>query len=85
MYKITFSAHGVSEVLGRVPASQELTLYGKPDETALRGLLPYRIRKAATRALWWQDKSFHYLQRRDLVSLRGQPMGTLFAEKEAAA
>ena len=55
----------------------------KPDPVEVRAMLPYQYRKAFDRALaWWQSDSMSGWAmplKCDLVSLKGAPMGTLFA------
>jgi hypothetical protein len=87
-YTVQLNAHGVirfKTTCGAKPAG----LVGdyrngapyQPDLNA--AVLPYRYRKAFERALkWWQAESMsgqHMPLRCDLTTLRGQPMGTLFA------
>ena len=89
-YTVQLNAHGVVRFKATVPA-KEAGLVGdyhngtpyQPLNSEVRQALPYAYRKAFDRAMkWWH---VHTMSGRrmplkcDLWTLRGKPMGTLFA------
>lgn len=58
----------------------------QPDHEALRPLLPYRLRKAFDRALWWRDAQparakGHQMAKR-LEGLNGALLAVMYADEE---
>lgn len=61
----------------------------QPEHEALRALLPYRLRKAFDRALWWRDAhparaKGHQLVKR-LEGLNGALLAVMYADREDIA
>lgn len=89
-FNVQLNADGVVRFKAVVPAV-EAGLVGdwfegkpyQPDERAVFERLPYRYRKAFTRAMkWWQTESMSGRSmplKCELKTLRGKPMGSLFA------
>jgi hypothetical protein len=89
-YNIQLNANGVVRFKAVVPAV-EAGLVGdyhdhkpyQPDSRAVFERLPFKYRKAFKRALgWWQDNSMSGRSlplKCDLVTLKGKPLGTLYA------
>lgn len=61
----------------RVPANTSGVI---PVAQPIRARLPYHIRAAFGRGRWRRDKLCSDILRRDLVSLKGKPLGTVFAK-----
>lgn len=69
----------------RVPAVA-VGLIVRPEHAALRALLPYRLRKAFDRALWWCDAhpapaKGHQMVKR-LEGLNGALLAVMYADRE---
>lgn len=89
-YSIQLNSGGVVRFKAQVPAV-EAHIVGdyhnhkpyQPDTRAIHDRLPFKYRKALNRALgWWQEKSMSGRAmplKCDLVTLRGKPLGTLYA------
>ena len=89
-FNVQLNAYGAVRVRAQAPAVEAGVVgdwyQGKPyqpDPVVVRATLPYRYRKAFDRALkWWQTDSMSGRAmplKCDLVTLRGKPLGTLFA------
>lgn len=95
-FSVQLNAHGVVVCKAQVKAVAA-GLVGdwfegkpyQPNTDDVAACLPYRYRKAFKRALkWWQTESMSGRSmplKCDLTTLRGKPMGTLFATPEWVA
>lgn len=95
-FNVQLNSHGVMRFKTIVPAV-EAGIVGdwfngkpyQPNTSDVESALPFHYRKAFRRALkWWQTDSMSgrlMPLKCDLVTLRGKPMGTLFATPNWAA
>lgn len=95
-FSVQLNSHGVMRFKTDVPAVPAGIVgdwfEGKPyqpDSAQVESVLPYAYRKAFRRTLkWWQSDSMSGRSmplKCDLYTLRGKPMGTLFATPNWAA
>jgi len=61
-----------------VPANTSGTI---PSNQPIRARLPYHVQRAFDRANWQRDALCSDVLRRELYTLKGKPLGTVFAKE----
>jgi len=88
-YSLTFHQNGVIRLAVTVPAQRAYAIGDyhlgqayEPPSALVKEALPFAYRKAFDRAVkWWREKGSSRVMpsKCDLVSLKGKPLGTLYA------